>query len=59
MHILKKGYEMQKRSLIANMDLYMTEKDANSEFFPLLVVRKTVKFTLKNSMEYWDDSFQA
>jgi len=38
MHILKKGYEMQKRSLIANIDLYMIEKDANKEFFPLLVV---------------------
>jgi len=44
-HLLKKGYEIQKISVINNLDRYMTEAGANEELFSLII----------DSLLDWDD----
>jgi hypothetical protein len=47
-HLLKKGYEIQKVSVINNLDRYMTEAGANEELFSLII----------DSLLDWDDKMQ-
>eukprot|EP00347_Sterkiella_histriomuscorum_P008189 403346040 len=48
MYIMKKGYEVQKKSVIEHLDQYLVEPQSNKELVPLI----------SNSIEYWDDDFQ-
>mmetsp|Transcript_4775 Transcript_4775/g.8186 ORF Transcript_4775/g.8186 Transcript_4775/m.8186 type:complete len:448 (+) Transcript_4775:45-1388(+) len=47
-HLMKKGYEVQKISVINNIDRYMNEPGANEELFSLII----------DSMMDWDDKMQ-
>lgn len=44
-HLMKKGYEIQKISVINNLFRYMTEPGSNEELFSLII----------DSMMDWDD----
>ena len=37
-HLMKKGYEVQKISVINNIDRYLNEPGANEELFSLIIV---------------------
>ena len=50
LYILKKGYEVQKKSVVSNLEQYLCEDFAcNSELLPLIL----------NSIEVWDTEFQC
>jgi len=38
MHIMKKGYEIQKRSIIQNLDFYMQDRESNKDLFNIICV---------------------
>ena len=48
-HIMKKGYEVQKKSVVSHLDVYIKETQANHELLPLIL----------NSIETWDTQFQC
>lgn len=45
MHLLRKGYEAQKISVIQNLDRYMNEPGANEELMSLILVSGNVLTT--------------
>lgn len=45
LHLMKKGYEVQKISVVNNLDRYMQESGANEELFSLII----------DSLIDWDD----
>lgn len=48
LYILKKGYEVQKKSVVSNLEQYLCEDfTCNSELLPLIL----------NSIEVWDTEF--
>jgi hypothetical protein len=48
LYILKKGYEVQKKSVVSNLEQYLCQDFAcNSELLPLIL----------NSIEMWDTEF--
>lgn len=48
LHILKKGYEVQKKSVVSNLDQYVLEDfQCNAELLPMLL----------NSIDAWDTEF--
>jgi hypothetical protein len=50
LHILKKGYEVQKKSVVSNLDQYVHgDYECNVELLPMLL----------NSIETWDTEFQC
>ena len=50
LYIMKKGYEVQKKSVVSNLDQYLCEDFAcNSELMPLIL----------NSIDTWDTEFQC
>ena len=50
LYIMKKGYEVQKKSVVYNLDQYITSDYAsNNELLPLIL----------NSIEVWDTEFQC
>jgi len=49
MYILKKGYEVQKKSVVSNLHHYLKDAQSNKELLPLLL----------NSIETWDTEFQC
>lgn len=48
-YILKKGYEVQKKSIVSNLYKYMQDLEANTQLVPLIL----------NSIEVWDTEFQC
>lgn len=44
-HLLRKGYEAQKISVIQNLDRYMNEPGANEELMSLILVSGNVLTT--------------
>jgi hypothetical protein len=46
---MKKGYEVQKKSVVSHLDVYMQDHAANAELLPLIL----------NSIEAWDTEFQC
>ena len=44
---MKKGYEVQKKSVVSNLDFYMQDPASNQELLPLIL----------NSIEVWDTEF--
>jgi len=46
---MKKGYEVQKKSVVSNLDFYMQDPASNQELLPLIL----------NSIEVWDTEFQC
>ena len=47
-YILKKGYEVQKKSVVSNLEQYLCEDfSSNNELLPLIL----------NSIEVWDTEF--
>ena len=48
-YIMKKGYEVQKKSVVSNLHHYLREPNANAELLPLIL----------NSIEAWDVEFQC
>lgn len=50
LYILKKGYEVQKKSVVSNLDQYVhSDYQCNAELLP----------TLLNSIDTWDTEFQC
>ncbi len=39
-HLLKRGFQVQKVSVINNLDRYMTEAGANEELYSLIIVSR-------------------
>lgn len=48
-YIMKKGYEVQKKSVVSHLHHYLREPGANDELLPLIL----------NSIEAWDVEFQC
>lgn len=49
-HIMKKGYEVQKKSIVSNLQIYVTPDFAsNNELLPMIL----------DSIEMWDTEFQC
>lgn len=48
-YIMKKGYEVQKKSVVSHLYVYIKDPNANSELLPLIL----------NSIETWDTEFQC
>lgn len=46
---MKKGYEVQKKSVVSHLHHYLKEPEANEELLPLIL----------NSIEAWDTEFQC
>jgi hypothetical protein len=44
---MKKGYEVQKKSVVSHLYQYLRDKEANAELLPLIL----------NSIEQWDTEF--
>ena len=50
LHIMKKGYEVQKKSVVSHLEQYVvSDPDSNKELLPLLI----------NSIPFWDTEFQC
>jgi hypothetical protein len=50
LYIMKKGYEVQKKSVVFNLDKYIkSDYASNDELLPLIL----------NSIEVWDTEFQC
>ena len=47
LYIMKKGYEVQKKSVVSHLYQYLRDKEANAELLPLIL----------NSIEQWDTEF--
>ena len=45
---MKKGYEVQKKSVVSNLDQYLDDKAANQNLISLIL----------NSIDTWDNEFQ-
>ena len=48
-HILKKGFDIQKRSIVANLDKYLTEPEAGKQLIE----------PISKAIEFWDNDFQT
>ena len=59
-HLLRKGYEAQKISVIQNLDRHMEEPGANEELFSLIIVSIYDLTILQDSLlnDDWDDKMQ-
>jgi len=50
LHIMKKGYEVQKKSVVSNLERYIQcDFGVNDELLPLIL----------NSIDMWDTEFQC
>jgi hypothetical protein len=50
LHILKRGYEVQKKSVVSNLDSYIfSDYESNKELLPIIL----------NSIDTWDTEFQC
>ena len=50
LYIMKKGYEVQKKSVVSNLEQYLCEDfECNKELLPLIL----------NSIDTWDTEFQC
>jgi hypothetical protein len=47
MHIMKKGYEVQKKSVVSHLHHYLRDSEANTQLLPLIM----------NSIEVWDTEY--
>jgi len=47
MHIMKKGYEVQKKSVVSNLDQYVDDKETFQNLISLIL----------NSIDTWDNEF--
>jgi len=48
-HIMKKGYEVQKKSVVSHLAFYLADPKANDELLPLIL----------HSIDAWDTQFQC